>query len=263
MKSTVFSRSQRATRAVSPSWLIVVLTALLSLVFAPESNAQSQRETELPLQRVTLIERPAFSPFTSLRWSWSRRATTAFASVDASLAGLATPMRASELLNSEEWADFADQLAICLRDTFAQARPGILEVGGASGEGLEPGEALLVVEVGSSRSEYVIHEAHAGEAWARCRVALMASAASLSRVDAIEHPFWRPGQWGTLVVYTEPGFRVFLNGRDTGRFTPLAPIRLSPGRYEVERRSPEGAVQVDTIYVMAGQTTRLTSADSR
>lgn len=255
--------SQAALTSWLPPLWVAVLSASFSLLFSLSAFAQSQGEAELPLQRVTLIERPAFSPFTSLRWSWSRRATTAFASVDASLAGITTPVRASELLNAEEWAAFADQLALCLRETFAQAHPGVLEVGGASGEGLEPGEALLIVEVGSARSEYVIHEAHAGEAWARCRVGLMASAASLSRVDALEHPFWRPGQWGTLVVYTEPGFRVLLNGRDTGRFTPLAPIRLSPGRYEVERRSPEGEVQVDTIYVMAGQTTRLTSADSR
>lgn len=249
-----------ATRVVGLSVALVVLVASPSVRAQDPATYTGEAQ---PLQRVTLLEKPEFSPFSTIRWSWSRRATTAFSSIDATLAGIDGTQRASELLDGQEWDGFAEVLARCLQEVFSEAHPGVMEVDGATGEGLQAGEALLQIEVGNSRSEYVINEREAGEDWRSCRDALLLHGASLSRVDAIEHPFWRAGQWGTLVVYTEPGARLYLNGRDTGRFTPLEPIRLPPGRYEVERRSPDGAVSVDTIYVMVGQTTRLSSADSR
>lgn len=66
------------------------------------------------------------------------------------------------------------------------------------------------------------------------------------------------GGLGTLVVYTVPWSIVFIDGRDTGRTTPLVAYPLSAGSHELRLQAATGQVHEQRIEVVAGQTVRVT-----
>lgn len=66
------------------------------------------------------------------------------------------------------------------------------------------------------------------------------------------------GALGTLVVYTVPWSLVFIDGRDTGRTTPLVAYPLPAGSHELRLQAATGQVHEQRIEVVAGQTVRVT-----
>jgi eukaryotic-like serine/threonine-protein kinase len=86
---------------------------------------------------------------------------------------------------------------------------------------------------------------------------------SAKPVDAARPPtasgqLSKAGATGTLVVYTVPWSMVFIDGRDTGRTTPLVAYPLAPGRHELRLQTTAGQVHQEQIEVVAGQTMRVT-----
>ncbi len=62
---------------------------------------------------------------------------------------------------------------------------------------------------------------------------------------------------GWLTVSSVPWARVFLDGRDTGRNTPVVALPLAPGSHDLELRSGAGATLRRTIVIRAGETLRV------
>ena len=61
-----------------------------------------------------------------------------------------------------------------------------------------------------------------------------------------------------LVVNSVPWALVFVDGRDTGRSTPLVGFPVTPGSHEIRLQTAAGQVHVERIDVPAGQTVRIT-----
>ena len=67
------------------------------------------------------------------------------------------------------------------------------------------------------------------------------------------------GGSASLRVNCTPWARVFLDGRDTGRNTPIPNLRVPAGRHTISFRRPDGSSREQTVEVTAGET-RLVSA---
>jgi serine/threonine-protein kinase len=63
---------------------------------------------------------------------------------------------------------------------------------------------------------------------------------------------------GTLVVNTVPWSLVFIDGRDTGRNTPLLGYPISAGAHELRLQTANGQVHVEHLEVQPGQTVSVT-----
>lgn len=59
----------------------------------------------------------------------------------------------------------------------------------------------------------------------------------------------RPGQ---LAIFVQPWAEIFVDGVKRG-VTPMPPLRLSPGKHQVELRNPKRATQVHHIDITAGK----------
>lgn len=67
----------------------------------------------------------------------------------------------------------------------------------------------------------------------------------------------RGGSGSTLVINTIPWARVFVDGRDTGRNTPIRSLSVSPGRHRIGLRTPDGEMHNITVNVEEGETERV------
>jgi len=65
------------------------------------------------------------------------------------------------------------------------------------------------------------------------------------------------GNAGRLSVNSYPWGRVFIDGRDIGRYTPLYEYKLPPGRYMVTIRSPWNNMASTPVEIWPGQVTKL------
>src|SRR5690606_19327950 len=63
--------------------------------------------------------------------------------------------------------------------------------------------------------------------------------------------------FGSLAISSVPGSYVTIDGRDTGRNTPLLRYPIAPGNHEIRLRTPAGATHVQRIEVRPGQTVRV------
>ena len=62
---------------------------------------------------------------------------------------------------------------------------------------------------------------------------------------------------GTLVINTMPWARVFIDGRDTGRNTPVQGLRVRAGSRHIGLRTPDGEMHSVEVEVPAGETVRV------
>jgi serine/threonine protein kinase len=67
-----------------------------------------------------------------------------------------------------------------------------------------------------------------------------------------------PGTPGTLAVNTVPWSLVFIDGRDTGRSTPLLGYPIAPGWHEIRLQTATGQIDIERVQVLPGQTVRIT-----
>lgn len=66
-----------------------------------------------------------------------------------------------------------------------------------------------------------------------------------------------PARHGLLVINSIPWSRVFIDGEDTGRNTPVRNLRVSPGRHRVGLRTQDGTMHLYKVTVGAGETFRM------
>ncbi len=59
------------------------------------------------------------------------------------------------------------------------------------------------------------------------------------------------------MIQTLPWARVFLDGRDTGRNTPVRQLRVSAGSHRIGLRTTDGSMHEETVVVPAGETVRI------
>lgn len=62
---------------------------------------------------------------------------------------------------------------------------------------------------------------------------------------------------GTLVIQTLPWARVFLDGRDTGRNTPVRSLSVPAGTHRLGLRTHDGTMHEESVTVTAGETLRI------
>jgi len=62
---------------------------------------------------------------------------------------------------------------------------------------------------------------------------------------------------GTVVIQTLPWARVFLDGRDTGRNTPVRSLSVPAGTHRLGLRTHDGTMHEESITVTAGETLRV------
>jgi hypothetical protein len=62
---------------------------------------------------------------------------------------------------------------------------------------------------------------------------------------------------GTLAISTQPWARVFLDGRDTRRDTPVRDLRARAGRHTIGLRKPDGTMVEFEVEVVADETTTI------
>ncbi len=84
------------------------------------------------------------------------------------------------------------------------------------------------------------------------------------RVEEEEEPAPRPtptprggGGFGTLTINTVPWARVFIDGRDTGRNTPVRDLRVPAGQHTIGLRTNDGTMHRVQVNVPAGGTERV------
>lgn len=65
------------------------------------------------------------------------------------------------------------------------------------------------------------------------------------------------GGSGTLVIQTLPWARVFVDGRDTGRNTPVRELSVPAGTHRLGLRTHDGTMHEESITVVAGETLRI------
>jgi hypothetical protein len=66
-----------------------------------------------------------------------------------------------------------------------------------------------------------------------------------------------PDAPGFLAINTVPWSMVFIDGRDTGRSTPLLGYPVPPGLHEIRLQAATGQVDVQRVQVLPGQTVRI------
>jgi eukaryotic-like serine/threonine-protein kinase len=71
-------------------------------------------------------------------------------------------------------------------------------------------------------------------------------------------PAVAPDTPGTLGINSVPWALVYIDGRDTGRSTPLLGYPIAPGWHEVRLQTANGQVDIERIQVLPGQTVNLT-----
>ncbi len=62
---------------------------------------------------------------------------------------------------------------------------------------------------------------------------------------------------GTLQIQTLPWARVFIDGRDTGRNTPVRELRVPAGSHRIGLRTADGRMTEITVQVPANETVRI------
>ncbi len=83
-----------------------------------------------------------------------------------------------------------------------------------------------------------------------------ASTASPTPAPTHERPVPAGGR-GHLMIQTLPWARVFLDGRDTGRNTPVRDLPVSAGSHRIGLRTTDGTMHEETVTVPAGETVRI------
>lgn len=63
--------------------------------------------------------------------------------------------------------------------------------------------------------------------------------------------------YGNLVVNTMPSSRVYVDGRDTGRTTPILSLKISQGSHRIGLKTPDGTTHEVQIEVQEGQTVKV------
>lgn len=66
-----------------------------------------------------------------------------------------------------------------------------------------------------------------------------------------------PRRDARLIIQTIPWSRVFVDGRDTQRDTPIRELLVEPGRHRVGMRTEDGVMHTTEIDVAAGETMRI------
>jgi serine/threonine protein kinase len=62
---------------------------------------------------------------------------------------------------------------------------------------------------------------------------------------------------GELLISTLPWSHVFVDGKDTGRDTPVRALRVPEGQHRIGLRTPDGMIHTVDVFVEAGQTVRI------
>ena len=71
----------------------------------------------------------------------------------------------------------------------------------------------------------------------------------------------RPKGWGKLITSSNPVAKVFVDGKDTKRWTPIPPtnpLELPAGRHVIEYRASDGRSIKKTVVIEAGKTAKIT-----
>lgn len=237
----IHSSSTRRRRA--PSAALAACFALLNVLASPSAGADELERT------FTLEITDAFSPYDWVRYEIKRRGGTHMAVLSKRLSGGYGDLQDLGLLTDDGYRVAATAIDEC---NLERADPGILAGNGAV--------YRLTVTDGRSERTYAVAETQmvpGHPVFCAARV-ILATYQSVAEPVPFRNMFFDVGEYGELMVDSEPAAQVYIDGHATGLFTPAQNIRLTLGQHDV--RFVNQAMGIDRSYEVTiedGHTTRL------
>jgi len=176
--------------------------------------------------------------------------------LEARLAGY-LPARQVLVLEPGKTAHVTLKLEEASRSAVVQSTPAGAQV---LVDGKSAGRTPLSMQLVGNRA-VTVRVVHAGYVAAERRVTLESTADQLvfelqpepARKAAPEHAAQPTSGKGTLTLRSEPWARVFIDGKDTGKFTPVMGLQLAPGRHAVKLVNDEvGSGAEFSVVIKAG-----------
>jgi len=96
-----------------------------------------------------------------------------------------------------------------------------------------------------------------GQGEAREQVARVAPPAGETQVSEAFNDEAAAAGAGELLISTVPWSRVLIDGRDTGRDTPVRALRVPAGAHRIVLRTPDGNDHEVAVVVQPGRTVRI------
>lgn len=185
------------------------------------------------------------APFAKIEWVWSERNGLGSLGVTRSHAGALGTSAVVALRGQGALVAAADEVRGCLS----------LPHSPATGEGAS---IRVTTELDEEGEEIQTAIAAEGEAADCLRGMLRREAGDGFLSRPYEHPFWVDGEFGSLRTNSDLPARLWVDGRDTGRVTPVSGLRLEAGPHTLRWE----AIAVDwsrteEILVESGRTVTL------
>lgn len=195
--------------------------------------------------QVSVLLEGGVAPFAKIEWVWSERDGFGSLGVTWTHAAQLGTAAAVALRGQGALQAAAAELRGCL------ALPHRAPVN-------EEARLLLTTEL-SDEAEEVQTAISAAGAAADCIRALVMREAEQGFLDRpYEHPFWNSGEFGTLRTSSDLPAELWVDGRDTGRVTPVSGLKLEAGpRTLTWRAIAVNWSRTETVLVEAGRNVTL------
>lgn len=195
--------------------------------------------------QISLLFEGGVAPFSKIEWVWSERDGFGSLGVTRTHAGQLGTIAAVALRG---------QGAL---PAAARALRGCLSLPHRAAEGAEA-RLLLTTELSDEGEELQTAIAAEGPA-ADCLRQMVLRESELGFLErAYEHPFWVDGEFGTVRTNSDLPAELWVDGRNTGRVTPVSGLRLEAGRRTLTWRAVAvNWSRTESVLVEAGRNVTL------
>ena len=226
------------TRVDLPRIALAFITFLTSVSVVSSVCSASENEVSLRFEG-------GVAPYEKIEWVWSERDGFGSLGVTRSHAGQLGSHAVVALRGQGALAATASELRGCLSLPRLPAAAG------------QP-QLRLTTELSDEADEEQTALGASGAAADCLRAIVLREAGEGFLARPYEHPFWVEGEFGTLRTNTDLPAELWVDGRRTGRITPVSGLRLEAGPHTLSWR----AIAVDwrrteAIVVEAGRTVTL------
>ncbi|MCA9563936.1 MAG: hypothetical protein KC561_10630 [Myxococcales bacterium] len=238
----------------TPAWWSVVVAAVVAPILGahgqetvPEWAANAPNVAE-PF--IALSVESSRSPFESVRYEIKSRGRTYLVSLVKRLAGGFEEFQGLTLLSATDFQAIVNELAACEfpLENGSVGNPDDTEV------------YTLTVELGDFEVEASFTPDHLplDSPWLCTSEVIRRAYLDRGEPVPFQNAFFADGEFGELMLDSIPSARVFVDGRDTGLFTPVSNLRTSLGSHVIRFVNEEQGIDREyEATVERGHTTRL------
>lgn len=195
--------------------------------------------------QVSVLLEGGVAPFAKIEWVWSERDGFGSLGVTWTHAAQLGTAAAVALRGQGALSATAAELRGCLSLSHRAA--------------VEDEARLLLTTELSDEAEEIQTAISADGAAADCVRAMLMREAEQGFLDrAYDHPFWNSGEFGTLRTSSDLPSELWVDGRDTGRVTPVSGLKLEAGpRTLTWRAIAVNWSRTETVLIEAGRNVTL------